>query len=59
MFNGVPNDQIHPEVTCIVHTIDTCTGHIGLTCSYFWWARQFHKYMEKPGSKVSNNNSQC
>jgi hypothetical protein len=57
MFNGVPYDQIHTEVTHIVHTIDTCTGHMGLTRGNLWWGGQFDKYIKKHGRQVRNNNS--
>ena len=56
ILDGVPDDQIRPEVTRIIHTIYTQTkpGPRRIR-SYFWWARQFHKYDVEHAGEVSNN----
>jgi len=53
-FNGVPDDQIHPEVTHIVHNINTHTGHNGLKDSNFWWCGQFHDYYIEKHGRLGN-----
>jgi hypothetical protein len=52
-FKGLPDDQIQPELTRILHIIDTQTDHIG--GDGVWWVHQFEKYIEEHANKVSHN----